>query len=71
VEVRFPEDKMTTAKDEVRRLLDRVPDDASLEDIQYHIYVCQKLEHGLKAVDEGRVLAQDEIERRMTRWLEQ
>jgi predicted transcriptional regulator len=48
-----------------------VPDDASLEDIQYHIYVCQKLDHGLTAADQGRVLTQDEVERRMARWLEQ
>jgi len=66
-----PEDGMNTAKDEVRQLLDRVPDDASLEDIQYHIYVCQKVDRGLKAADQGRVLTQDEVERRMARWLEQ
>lgn len=65
------EDEMNTAKDEVRQLLDRVPDDASLEDIQYHIYVCQKADRGLKAADQGRVLTQDEVERRMARWLEQ
>jgi len=66
-----PEDEMNTAKDEVRQLLDRVPDDASLEDIQYHIYVCQKADRGLEAADQGRVLSQDEVERRMARWLEQ
>lgn len=66
-----PEDGMNTAKDEVRQLLDRVPDDASLEDIQYHIYVCQKADRGLKAADQGHVLTQDEVERRMARWLEQ
>lgn len=68
---RRQEDRMNSAKDEVRQLLDRVPDDASLEDIQYHIYVCQKLDHGLTAADQGRVLTQDEVERRMARWLEQ
>jgi len=65
------EDRMNTAKDEVRQLLDRVPDDASLEDIQYYIYICQKLDRGLTAADQGRVLTQDEVERRMARWLEQ
>ena len=30
---------MKTAKDEVRELLQNLPDDASLEDIQYHLYV--------------------------------
>ena len=62
---------MNTAKDEVRQLLDRVPDDASLEDIQYYICICQKLDRGLTAADQGRVLTQDEVERRMARWLEQ
>ena len=39
---------MINAKEEVRKILDKIPDDASLEDIQYHIYVCQKIERGLK-----------------------
>ena len=60
---------MITAKNEVKKLLDQVPDDASFEDIQYHIYVCQKIEHGLKDVEEGRVLSQEEVERRMSKWL--
>ena len=61
---------MSTAKEEVRQLLDRVPDDASLEDIQYHIYVCRKVDRGLEAANQGRVLTQGEVERRMARWLE-
>jgi predicted transcriptional regulator len=60
---------MSTPKDEVRKLLDRLPDDSSLEDIQYHIYVREKIERGLKDVNEGRVLSQQEVERRMTKWL--
>jgi len=30
---------MSTAKEEVRKMLERLPDDVSYEDIQYHIYV--------------------------------
>jgi predicted transcriptional regulator len=60
---------MSTAKEEVRKLLDQLPDDSSLEDIQYHIYVREKIERGLKDVREGRVLSQDEIERRASKWL--
>jgi len=61
---------MSTAKEEVRKMLDQIPDDASLEDIQYHIYVREKSERGLKDVEEGRVLSQEEIEHRMSKWLE-
>ena len=60
---------MSTAKEEVRQLLDRVPDDASLEDIQYRIYVRQKVDSGLRAADQGRVPTQDEVEHRMARRL--
>lgn len=59
---------MGTAKEEVRRILDILPEDASLEDIQYHIYVCEKIERGLRDVQEGRVLSQEEVERRMQKW---
>jgi predicted transcriptional regulator len=61
---------MGTAKEEVRKMLDQIPDNASFEDIQYHIYVCEKIERGLKDIEEGRVLSQDEIEKWMSKWLE-
>lgn len=61
---------MKTGKEEVRELLDKLPEDASLEDIQYHIYVRQKIQRGLEAARSGRVISQEEIERRLARWLE-
>ncbi|WP_308755253.1 hypothetical protein [Candidatus Hakubella thermalkaliphila] len=60
---------MSTAKEEVRKMLDQIFDDASFEDIQYHIYVREKIERGLKDIKEGRVLSQEEVERRMSKWL--
>jgi len=61
---------MATAKQEVLKVLDTLPEDASLEDIQYHLYVLQRIERGRQDVEAGRVIAQDEVERRMARWLE-
>jgi predicted transcriptional regulator len=60
---------MRPAKEVVRELLDELPEDASLEDIQYHIYVREKVEHGLTDVRDGRLLDQAEVERRMAKWL--
>lgn len=60
---------MKTAKEEVKRILDKLPDDSSFEDIQYHIYVRAKIEQGLKDVEEGRILTQEEVEKRMAKWL--
>ena len=54
----------------MRELLENLPDDASLEDIQYHLYVCQKIHRGLAAAEEGRTISHEEATRRMSRWLE-
>lgn len=56
---------METAKDEVRRILDALPEDASLEEIQYRIYVRQAIDVGLRDIAEGRTLSQEEIEQRV------
>ncbi len=61
---------MQTAKREVSRLLTRLPDNCSLEDIQYHLYVLQKIERGLKDAEEGRVYTQEEVDKKMVKWLE-
>jgi len=34
---------MKTAKEEVKKMLDTLPDDSSFEDIQYHISYVRKL----------------------------
>jgi predicted transcriptional regulator len=52
------------AKQQVEEILATLPADASLEDIQYHIYVRQKIEQGLADADAGRVLSHAEVERR-------
>jgi hypothetical protein len=61
---------MIPAKEEVRRLLELLPDDASLEDIQYHIYVRQKIVRRLDDIEAGRTLSEEEFEARMAQWLE-
>lgn len=59
---------MDTAKNQVQQILEILPDDASLEDIQYHIYVRQKIEQGIADTDAGRVIAQREVEERLAEW---
>ena len=54
---------MGTAKEEVKALLDKLPDDCSLEDVQYHLYVVEKIHRGIERADKEEVLSQDEVER--------
>lgn len=60
---------MPTTKQEVNRILKRLPDDCSLEDIQYHLYVLQKIQRGLKDAKEGRIYTQEQIKKKMSKWL--
>lgn len=60
---------MSQVKEDVVRLIASLPDDCTVEDIQYHLYVRQKVERGLAAIDEGRTISQGEAERRVEGWL--
>jgi len=60
---------METPKQQVQDLLENLPEDASLEDIQYHIYVRQKIEQGLADIAAGRVVSHEEVQRRLAKWL--
>lgn len=60
---------METAKEQVQQILGMLPEDASLEDIQYHIYVRQKIEQGLADVESGRVISHAEVQQRLAKWL--
>ena len=59
-----------TAKQEVVALLGNVPDDSSLEDIQYHLYVLEKIKRGRSDIAAGRTYTHDEVRTRMQRWLQ-
>ncbi len=56
-----------TTKERVREILDHLPDDCSLEDVQYHLYVVQKIERGLADAEAGRTVSQEEVERELRR----
>ena len=58
---------MRKAKEEVRRMLEYLPDDVPFEEIQYHIYVREKVERGFQDIQEGRVLSQQDVEDRMSK----
>lgn len=59
---------MNTAKDEVKALLDKLPDDCSLEDVQYHLYVVEKIRRGIERADKEGTVGQEEVERKLSKW---
>lgn len=59
-----------TAKDTVRALLDRLPDDCSLEDVQYHFYVLQAVARGQADEEAGRTIPHEQVDAELRRkWL--
>jgi predicted transcriptional regulator len=60
---------MQTAKQEVGKLLNNLPEDCTFDDIQYHLYVLQKIDKGLRDAEEGNVYTQEEMEERLGKWI--
>jgi predicted transcriptional regulator len=60
---------MQAAKQKVRELLDRLPDDCSVEDVLYHLYVIQKVDAGLADAAAGRLISHDVVAQEMRRKL--
>lgn len=60
---------MSSAKAEVRELLDELPDDCTIEDVQYHLYVREQIKKGLWSLENEPTYTQEEVERSLSRWL--
>ena len=60
---------MSTAKHDVELLLNKLPEDCTLEDIQYHLYVLEKVRRGLSEAQEQGSIPQSEVEARLSQWL--
>ncbi|MDF2935412.1 MAG: hypothetical protein K0Q90_785 [Paenibacillaceae bacterium] len=58
-------------KDDLKQIIDNLPDDCSLEDIQYTLYVRKKIQQGQDDLNEGRIVTHEEMEKRMSKWLNQ
>ncbi len=59
---------MLKVRQEVSNLLTRLPKNCSLEDVQYHLYVLQKIDRGMDDAKKGRVYSQKEVEKRIAKW---
>lgn len=53
---------MSTTKEQVQSLLQQLPDDCTIEDIQYHLYVIEKVRRGLEVADKEGTISQVAIE---------
>ncbi len=58
---------MSTTKEEARKLIDRLPEQATWDDIMYEFYVKKKIAVGLQAAKEGRIISHEEAKKKLLR----
>lgn len=59
----------TTEKLEAESLIEKLPDESTFEDIQYHLYVAEKLRNARQQIKNGKVHSQSEVETRLKKWI--
>ncbi|MEM7480056.1 MAG: hypothetical protein AAF481_02685 [Acidobacteriota bacterium] len=58
---------MGMIKEEVKQMVDKLPEDATWDDLMYEIYVKQKVASASMAADGGQVVSHEEARKRMGR----
>ncbi len=60
---------MQSAKQEVETMLQHLPEESTYEDIQYHLYVLEKIKRGQDDIANGRSCTHEQAKERLSRWL--
>jgi hypothetical protein len=60
---------MSSAKQQVESLLQKLPENCTIEDIQYHLYVLDKGQQGLDDARQRGTVTQEEAEKQLSKWL--
>jgi hypothetical protein len=60
---------MSPTKEAIATLLSQLPDDCTLEDIQYHLYVLTKVQQGTEAAQTEGTVPQAIAEQQLSKWL--
>ncbi len=60
---------MSTVKESVYQVWENLPDTVSWDEVQYRLYVRQVVEESDRQFERGDCFTQDEVEKRMEKWL--
>jgi len=56
---------MSMIKEEAKKLIDQLPEEANWDDIMYEFYVRKKIDNALRAVEEGKIVSHEEAKKRL------
>jgi predicted transcriptional regulator len=60
---------MSTTKEAVIKIIEQMPEEVSIVDIMAELYFCQKVDAGLKDLDEGKGIPHEQVKERLRKWL--
>ena len=60
---------MATTKEAVLKMIERMPEDSSLESMIYELYFRQKVDRGLRELEKGKTVSHEDVKRSVSRWL--
>jgi predicted transcriptional regulator len=56
-------------KDKVKKTIDRLPDNFTVDQLVEELVVLNKIEEGLKDIEDGRVFTTDQVKQELKAWL--
>ena len=59
---------MSRVKEDVISMIQQMPEDSSVSDIMAELYFRQKVDAGLKELDEGKGIPHEEVKERLKKW---
>jgi predicted transcriptional regulator len=57
------------AKQIALKIIRRLPDEASLEDLMYELYFRQRVDRGLRELEAGKTVSHADVKRSLAKWL--
>ena len=60
---------MSFTKEEALKIIDNMSETDDWEDMMYKIYVRESIENGLEDINNGRVLNEEQVKKRLNKWL--
>ncbi|MBM2826874.1 MAG: hypothetical protein HW403_938 [Dehalococcoidia bacterium] len=58
-----------TTKEQIIKVLEQLPEDASIEDAMERLYILYKVERGIRQADAGLKVSHEVARERIKRWL--
>ncbi len=61
---------MPTIKETLLKYIEELPENATLDGVEYFVYIRRKIEQGREAMRRGDFFTQEQVEQRMKEWKE-